>query len=173
MTIQMSIRSGVLAGAAITALTLGAAQPTQAQTTLIPGVTGCDAPGGQQTGGALIGALVGGALGNGISHHNREVGTVAGAALGAGLGSYVGCQRQEVRAREYGYQQPYGYQHPVYQSRYAEPVYSGSTGYQDVRYAGERRAYPVRYADDGYGYYPQHRRYVTHVRRHRICRTAY
>ena len=173
MTINTTLRGGILAAAAIATLTLGAAQPTQAQTTLIPGVTGCDAPGGQQGGGALIGALLGGALGNGVSHHNRGVGTIAGAALGAGLGSYVGCQRQEARVREYGYQQSYPYQEPVYARRYAEPRYATQPVYDDRAYTDEGRAYPVRYADNGYGYYPPHHRHVTHVRHHRICRTAY
>ncbi len=173
-SIGTTLRRGAFAAAALTALTLGAAQPTQAQTTLIPGVTGCDAPGGQQTGGALIGALIGGALGNGVSHHNRGVGTIAGAVLGGGLGSYVGCQRQEARVRDYGYQQPYGYQQTGYERRYAEPAYASAPAYADERYRTEAAYAEPRYEGEGYAYRPAHYRYATHTtRRHRICRTPY
>lgn len=71
----------------------GAVAPAQAQT-LIPGVTGCQAPGGKQAGGAMLGAVAGGLLGNSVSGHNRTTGTLLGAAVGAAAGSAVGCQMQ-------------------------------------------------------------------------------
>lgn len=61
---------------------------------LIPGVTGCAAPGGKQAGGAMLGAVAGGLLGNSVSGHNRTTGTLVGAAVGAAAGSAVGCQMQ-------------------------------------------------------------------------------
>lgn len=61
---------------------------------MIPGVTGCAAPGGKQAGGAMIGAVAGGLLGNSVSGHNRTTGTLLGAAVGAAAGSAVGCQMQ-------------------------------------------------------------------------------
>lgn len=57
-------------------------------------VFGCDAAGGKQAGGAVIGGLLGGLLGNSVSGKNRGLGTVLGAAGGAALGSYVGCRLQ-------------------------------------------------------------------------------
>lgn len=86
-TIGGGVAAAVLAGA------LAIAAPVQAQP-LIPGVTGCAAPGGKQAGGAVVGALLGGLLGNSVSGHNRTTGTVLGAAAGAAAGSAVGCQMQ-------------------------------------------------------------------------------
>jgi surface antigen len=57
-------------------------------------IFGCDASGGKQAGGAVIGGLLGGLLGNSVSGRNRGLGTVLGAAGGAALGSYVGCRMQ-------------------------------------------------------------------------------
>jgi surface antigen len=57
-------------------------------------IFGCDAAGGKQAGGAVIGGLLGGLLGNSLSGHNRTLGTVLGAAGGAAVGSYVGCRMQ-------------------------------------------------------------------------------
>ena len=94
--------SGVAAAVLAGALAL-AAPAAQAQT-LIPGVTGCAAPGGKQEGGAVIGAVLGGLLGNSVSGHNRTTGTVLGATVGAAAGSAVGCQMQHNRAdTAYGY----------------------------------------------------------------------
>lgn len=63
-------------------------------------VFGCDASGGKQAGGAVIGGLLGGLLGNSVSGHNRTLGTVLGAAGGAALGSYVGCRMQHSDAEK-------------------------------------------------------------------------
>jgi len=70
-----------------------AAAPAHADP-LVPGVTGCAAPGGKQAGGAMLGAVAGGLLGNSVSGHNRTTGTLVGAAVGAAAGSAVGCQMQ-------------------------------------------------------------------------------
>ncbi len=175
-----TLRDSALAVAALATITGAVAQPAQAQNTLIPGVTGCDAPGGQQTGGALIGALVGGALGNSVSRHNRGVGTVAGAALGGGVGSYVGCQRQEARVREQGYQQPSGYQQnynreqPAYSRSYSEPGYASTTSYADNRYRSEPAYGTTLYDSDGNAYRRVHYRRVAHrTHHHPIYRASY
>lgn len=62
------------------------------------GITSCDAPGGRQQTGALIGAVVGGLAGSQISDNERTLGAVAGAAAGAAAGSYIGCTQQRTRA---------------------------------------------------------------------------
>lgn len=62
------------------------------------GVTNCDAPGGRQRAGALIGAVVGGLAGSQISDNERTLGAVGGAAAGAAAGSYIGCNQQRARA---------------------------------------------------------------------------
>jgi len=61
------------------------------------GITNCDAPGGRQRAGAIIGALVGGVAGSQISDNERTLGAVAGAAAGAAAGSYIGCNQQRAR----------------------------------------------------------------------------
>ena len=86
-------------GSAVAALLAGAAAITGATTvqaqTLIPGVTGCSAPGNKQAGGAIVGALVGGLVGNKVGGHHATGETVIGAAAGAAAGSAIGCQMQK------------------------------------------------------------------------------
>jgi hypothetical protein len=89
----------LISGGAVAAALAGAvfaSAPAQAGP-MIPGVTGCAAPGGKQEGGAVVGAVLGGLLGNSVSGHNRTTGTVLGAAAGAAAGSAVGCQMQHSR----------------------------------------------------------------------------
>jgi hypothetical protein len=83
-----SVLAVLVATAGLTAGAAAQADP------LIPGVTGCAAPGGKQAGGAMLGAVAGGLLGNSVSGHNRTTGTLVGAAVGAAAGSAVGCQMQ-------------------------------------------------------------------------------
>ncbi len=59
------------------------------------GIFGCDADGGKQEGGAVIGAIVGGFIGNKIAKNERGLGTVIGAGIGAAAGSAIGCKIQE------------------------------------------------------------------------------
>jgi hypothetical protein len=68
-------------------------------------VVSCDAPGGKQAGGALIGALLGAAAGSNLAKHDRGTGTAIGAVVGAATGSYVGCkmQRDDQAQAAYGY----------------------------------------------------------------------
>jgi uncharacterized protein YgiM (DUF1202 family) len=114
LTSRINRMIGGGAAAAVLAGALAIAAPVQAQT-LIPGVTGCAAPGGKQEGGAVVGALLGGLLGNSVSGHNRTTGTVLGAAVGAAAGSAVGCQMQHNRADgAYGYG---GYRQPATYTR--------------------------------------------------------
>jgi hypothetical protein len=117
LTSKINRMIGAGAAAAMLAGALAIGAPAQAQT-LIPGVTGCAAPGGKQEGGAIVGALLGGLLGNSISGHNRTTGTVLGAAAGAAAGSAVGCQMQHNRVptayRDDGYG---GYRQPATYTR--------------------------------------------------------
>jgi hypothetical protein len=81
-----------LAGAAGSA----AAQPSREH---LGGVVGCDAPGGRQEAGAVIGAIIGGVIGSNVARNERTAGTVVGAVVGAGVGSAIGCQSQHERER--------------------------------------------------------------------------
>jgi surface antigen len=60
----------------------------------------CDAEGGKQEGGAVIGGVVGGVVGNRVAKGERGLGTVLGAALGAAAGSYIGCRMQRSDQRK-------------------------------------------------------------------------
>ncbi|HKR90192.1 MAG TPA: SH3 domain-containing protein [Phenylobacterium sp.] len=86
--------AGAAFAALLTTAGLAAAVSPAHADPLIPGVTGCAAPGGKQAGGAMLGAVAGGLLGNSVSGHNRTTGTLVGAAVGAAAGSAVGCQIQ-------------------------------------------------------------------------------
>ena len=72
--------------------------PFAAQAEIAGGVIGCDAPGGKQEGGAVIGAVLGGLAGNSLSKHHSTTGTIVGAGAGAAAGSYVGCRMQKSEA---------------------------------------------------------------------------
>src|SRR5690554_6434257 len=74
------------------------------------GVLGCDAPGGRQQAGAVIGGLLGAALGMQVSRNERELRAVGGGVLGAAAGSYIGCRQQRARMDNYnaGYDAGYG-----------------------------------------------------------------
>lgn len=61
----------------------------------LPGIFGCQATGGKQEVGAVLGGALGGLAGNRISKENRTLGTVIGAVVGAGVGSWVGCRMQK------------------------------------------------------------------------------
>jgi len=82
-----------------TALTMVAA-PTSASamSQKLGGVVGCNASGGKQEVGAVIGGLLGAVAGNKLAKHDRGTGTAIGAVVGAGAGSYAGCQMQKTRA---------------------------------------------------------------------------
>lgn len=73
------------------------ALPTAAAAQQANGITNCDAPGGRQRAGALIGAVIGGLAGSQISSNERTLGAVGGAAAGAAAGSYIGCNQQRAR----------------------------------------------------------------------------
>lgn len=87
-----------VASAAVLAALSPTALPSAALAQQANGVTNCDAPGGRQRAGALIGALAGGVAGSQISRNERTLGAVAGAAAGAAAGSYIGCEQQRARA---------------------------------------------------------------------------
>ena len=73
------------------------ALPTAASAQQANGITNCDAPGGRQRTGAIIGALIGGVAGSQISDNERTLGAVVGAGAGAAAGSYIGCNQQRAR----------------------------------------------------------------------------
>ena len=69
------------------------AVPTASMAQQANGITNCDAPGGRQRTGAVIGGLAG----SQISRNERTLGAVAGAGAGAAAGSYIGCNQQRAR----------------------------------------------------------------------------
>ena len=81
--------------AALAALVSAAPMAASAQSN---GITSCDAPGGRQQAGALIGGVLGALAGSRISSNERTLGAVAGGAAGAAAGSYIGCNQQRGRA---------------------------------------------------------------------------
>lgn len=84
-----------------TALTMVAAPAAQARISQkLGGVVGCDASGGKQEVGAVIGGVLGAVAGNKLAKNDRGTGTAIGAVVGAGAGSYAGCQMQKSRAAE-------------------------------------------------------------------------
>ena len=89
--------TAAVAAAALLGGLAPAALPTAAMAQQANGITNCDAPGGRQRTGAIIGALIGGVAGSQISDNERTLGAVAGAAAGAAAGSYIGCNQQRAR----------------------------------------------------------------------------
>ncbi len=82
-----------------TALTMAAAPAAEARISQkLGGVIGCNASGGKQEAGAVIGGLLGAVAGNKLAKDNKGTGTAIGAVVGAGAGSYAGCQMQKSRA---------------------------------------------------------------------------
>lgn len=98
-----------IAAAAILGTLAPAAIPTIASAqSRANGVTNCDAPGGRQRTGALIGGVLGALAGSQISDNERALGAVAGGAAGAAAGSYIGCNQQRQRAAAYSSNYNYG-----------------------------------------------------------------
>lgn len=91
-------RTAALASAAMLAGLAPAALPTMAMAQQANGITNCDAPGGRQQAGAVIGGVIGALAGSRISSNERALGAVAGAGAGAAAGSYIGCNQQRARA---------------------------------------------------------------------------
>ncbi len=84
-----------------TALTMATAPTTaSAMSQKLGGVIGCNASGGKQEVGAVIGGLLGAVAGNKLAKNDRGTGTAIGAVVGAGAGSYAGCQMQKTRAAD-------------------------------------------------------------------------
>lgn len=84
------------AAAAVAALAM--AVPTASMAQQANGITNCDAPGGRQQAGAVIGGVIGALAGSQISSNERALGAVAGAGAGAAAGSYIGCNQQRARS---------------------------------------------------------------------------
>ena len=87
--------SGLMTAAALAALVSAAPMAASAQAN---GITNCDAPGGRQTAGAVIGGILGGIAGSNLARNERTAGTIVGAGAGAAAGSYIGCNQQRARA---------------------------------------------------------------------------
>lgn len=92
------INTPFVTAAALAALVTAAPMAAHAQQS--NGITSCDAPGGRQTAGALIGGALGALAGSRISSNERALGALAGAGAGAAAGSYIGCNQQRARAAE-------------------------------------------------------------------------
>ena len=95
--------AALLAGLAPMALPTAAMAQERAN-----GITNCDAPGGRQQTGAIVGALIGGLAGSQISSNERGLGAVVGAGAGAAAGSYIGCNQQRARQAS-SYNSDYSY----------------------------------------------------------------
>ncbi|MBX9460119.1 MAG: SH3 domain-containing protein [Brevundimonas sp.] len=105
------------------------ALPTAAMAQQANGITNCDAPGGRQRAGALIGAVIGGLAGSQISDNERTLGAVVGAGAGAAAGSYIGCNQQRARS----YSSDYGYSADTYRATSNLRIRSGpGTSYRQV-----------------------------------------
>lgn len=89
-----TLNTTLATAAALTALVTAAPMAAQDQAN---GITNCDAPGGRQQAGALIGGVIGALAGSRISSNERALGAVAGAGAGAAAGSYIGCNQQRAR----------------------------------------------------------------------------
>lgn len=90
-----SFKITLATAAALASIVTAAPMAASAQSN---GITSCDAPGGRQQAGAVIGGLLGAVAGSQISKNERGLGAVAGGAAGAAAGSYVGCNQQRARA---------------------------------------------------------------------------
>lgn len=94
------MKTTLATAAALAALVTAAPMTASAQQS--NGVTSCDAPGGRQTAGALIGGALGALAGSRISSNERGLGALAGAGAGAAAGSYIGCNQQRARVNAQG-----------------------------------------------------------------------
>ena len=93
------LNTSIATAAALAALATAAPTVASAQSN---GITSCDAPGGRQTTGAVIGGVIGALAGSRISSNERALGAVAGGAAGAAAGSYIGCNQQRARVNPQG-----------------------------------------------------------------------
>ena len=89
--------TAAIAAAATLASLAPVAIPTVAMAQQSNGITSCDAPGGRQRTGAVIGGVIGALAGSQISDNERGLGALAGGAAGAAAGSYIGCNQQRAR----------------------------------------------------------------------------
>ncbi|MFN4040468.1 MAG: glycine zipper 2TM domain-containing protein, partial [Brevundimonas sp.] len=86
--------NSALAGVAMVAALAAGAVPTAASAQQANGITNCDAPGGRQQAGALIGGLIGGLAGSRVSSNERALGAVVGAGAGAAAGGNIGSNQK-------------------------------------------------------------------------------
>ena len=89
-----SFKITLATAAALASLVSAAPMASSAQAN---GVTNCDAPGGRQAAGAVIGGILGGVVGSNLARNERTAGTLVGAGAGAAAGSYIGCNQQRAR----------------------------------------------------------------------------
>lgn len=91
------MKNFAMTAAALATLAAASVAPVAAQAQS-NGVTSCDAPGGRQQAGALIGGVLGALAGSQVSKNERGLGALVGAGAGAAAGSYVGCNQQRARS---------------------------------------------------------------------------
>lgn len=94
---KSNLKFAALSAAALAALAMPGVAAAQSN-----GITSCDAPGGRQATGAVLGGILGGVVGSNLARNERTAGTVVGAAAGAAAGSYIGCNQQRARANANG-----------------------------------------------------------------------
>ena len=99
-TITMTKKIALGLAMTATALTMATAPAANAMSQKLGGVVGCDAAGGKQEVGAVVGGLLGAVAGNKLAKNDRGTGTAIGAGVGAGAGSFAGCQMQKKRAAD-------------------------------------------------------------------------
>lgn len=93
------ISKSLVAGALVAAVSMGAFDTASAQTGGgVKSIFKCDAVGGKQEAGALLGALAGAAAGSNLAKNDRGTGTAIGALVGAAAGSWTGCKMQRNEA---------------------------------------------------------------------------
>lgn len=112
MTAKTSILTRTVAATVVAGMVAAAAGAASAQSYRQPSgplgsVLGCDAPGGKQAGGAVIGALLGAVLGSNLARDDRGTAATVGAVAGAAGGSYLGCKMQRGAQPTYGQGQAY------------------------------------------------------------------
>lgn len=95
------ISKTLAAGALVAAMSVAGFEPAAAQTGGgLKSIFKCDAVGGKQETGALLGALAGAAAGSNLAKNDRGTGTAIGAVAGAAAGSWIGCKMQRSDAEQ-------------------------------------------------------------------------
>src|SRR5438445_774663 len=153
-----------MAGAVSLAMAGRFANVASAQESPLSGITGCSAPGGQQTTGALLGAVLGAVAGNSLSKGDKTAGAALGAIVGGAAGSWMGCkvQRDRSDAQYAGYMEARGdlARHPAAYRRAVIQQHRRDSLEADRRYWEAR--YQERYVPNDGPYQPSYAAYAPH-----------